>query len=87
MTTKTRHTKDRCAVCGGRLRSTTITHAERRRARLSLFQHVPAQVCTVCEELWIDEATLREVDRLLREGEPVRKLETPVYDFAAAGMK
>jgi hypothetical protein len=44
-------------------------------------------VCTVCEEVWIDEAVLREVDRLLREGEPVRKLETPVYDFAAVGVK
>ena len=87
MRTKARHAKERCAVCGGRLRPTTITHEERRRSRLYLFQHVPAQVCTVCDEVWIDEATLREVDRLLREGEPVRKLETPVYDFAAVVMK
>lgn len=87
MRTKTRRAKDRCAVCGGRLRPTSITHEERRRSRLYLFQHVPAQVCTVCEEVWIDEAILREVDRLLREGEPVRKLETPVYDFAAAEVK
>lgn len=87
MKTKTRRAKDRCVVCGGRLRPTSITHEERRRSRLYLFQHVPAQVCTVCEEVWIDEAILREVDRLLREGEPVRKLETPVYDFAAAGVK
>jgi YgiT-type zinc finger domain-containing protein len=82
MRTKARPTKERCAVCGGTLRLTTITHEERRRSRLYLFQHVPAQVCTVCGEVWIDEATLREVDRLLRKGEPVRKLETPVYDFA-----
>lgn len=82
MSPKARTTKERCAVCGGALRPTTITHEERRRSRLYLFQHVPAQVCSVCGEVWIDEATLREVDRLLRKGEPVRKLETPVYDFA-----
>jgi YgiT-type zinc finger domain-containing protein len=82
MKTKARLPKERCAVCGGTLRPTMITHEERRRSRLYLFQHVPAQVCTVCGEAWIDEATLREVARLLRKGEPVRKLETPVYDFA-----
>lgn len=82
MKTRGRSTKERCAVCGGRLRLTTITHEERRRGRLYLFQHVPAQVCAACGEVWIDEATLREVDRLLRNGEPVRKVETPVYDFA-----
>jgi YgiT-type zinc finger domain-containing protein len=82
MRTKARSPKERCAVCGGSLRPTTITHEERRRSRLYLFQHVPAHVCTVCGEVWIDEATLREVDRLLRKGEPVRKLEPPVYDFA-----
>jgi YgiT-type zinc finger domain-containing protein len=82
MRTKARSTKERCAVCGGALRATTITHEERRRSRLYLFENVPAQVCTVCGEVWLDEGTLREVDRLLRKGEPVRKLETPVYDFA-----
>lgn len=82
MKKKARPPKGLCAVCGGTLRPTTITHEERRRSRLYQFRHVPAQVCTVCGEVWIDEATLREVDRLLRKGEPVRKLETPVYDFA-----
>ena len=28
-----------------------------------------------------------DADRLLHEGEPVRKLETPVYDFAAVVVK
>ena len=85
MRTKISRAKERCAACGRRLRATIITHEERRRARLYLFEHVPAQVCTACGEVWIDEATLQKVDRLLREGEPVRKVQTPVYDFAAAG--
>lgn len=87
MKAKTRHPKERCAVCGGELRSTTITHEERRTNNLYLFQHVPAQVCSVCGEVWIEEATLQEIDRLIREGEPTRKVETPVYDLAVAGMK
>lgn len=87
MKTKTKFPKERCAVCGGQLRQTTITHEERRGTKFYLFQNVPAQVCGACGEVWIEEATLQEIDRLIREGEPTRKMETPVYDFAVAGLK
>ena len=74
--------KGSCAVCGGELRTTTITHQERRGNNLYLFQNVPAQICTACGEVWTEEATFQEIDRLIREGEPTRKVETPVYDLA-----
>lgn len=86
MKAKPKRLKQCCAVCGGELRQTTITHEERRGTNLYLFQHVPAQVCPDCGEIWIEEMTLREIDRLIREGEPIRKVETPVYDFTAAGV-
>jgi YgiT-type zinc finger domain-containing protein len=73
-----------CAICGGALRETTITHEEKRGSQLYLFENVPARVCAKCGEIWIDEATLQEIDRLIREGKPVGKVETPVYNFAAA---
>lgn len=84
---KAKSQRERCAACGGELRATTITHEERRGNNLYLFQNVPAQVCTACGEVWIEEATLQEIDRLIREGEPIRKVETPVYDLAVASMK
>jgi len=84
---KTNQTKELCAVCGGELRATTITHEERRESSLYLFQNVPAQICTACGEIWIEEMTLREIDRLISEGEPIRKVEMPVYDLALAGIK
>ena len=87
MSSKAKHEKERCAVCGGRLRSTTITHEERRGTNLYLFQHVPAQVCSACGEVWIEEATLQAIDRLITEGAPTRTVETPVYDFAPASVK
>src|SRR5512132_4178732 len=76
-----------CAVCGGELRSTTITHEERRGTELYLFQHVPALVCSVCGEIWLEEKTLQEIDRLIKTGEPTRRVETPVFDFALAGHR
>lgn len=84
MTTKTTQHNARCAICGGTLRATTITHEERRGDNLYLFQNVPAKVCDACGELWIDEEILREIDRLITKGVPVRTVETPVYDFPRA---
>jgi len=87
MKTKTKQKKELCAVCGKELRNTTITHEERRGANLYIFQHVPAQVCTACGEIWIEEKTLREIDRLIKEGEPTCRVKTPVFDLALATAK
>ncbi len=76
--------KNTCAVCGGNLTATTITHEERRDDKLYLFRHVPAQVCGRCGEVWIEEKVLQEIDRLIEHGRPTRIEETPVFDFAAA---
>ncbi len=73
-----------CAICGGKLRDTTITHEVRRGVQLYLFQNVPAQVCTVCSEIWLEEAVLQEIDSLIEHGQPVRQVQTPVYDLAAS---
>ncbi len=84
MTTKNKQDNTCCVVCGGALRTTTITHEERRGEHFYLFQNVPAQVCKVCGELWIDEEVLQQIDRLITEGVPVRTVEMPVYDYPRA---
>ena len=71
-----------CAICGGTLAATTITHEERRGDKLYLFQHVPAQVCERCGEIWIDESVLQEMDRLIEYGRPTRLEEMPVFDMS-----
>ena len=82
MTTKTNN--QLCAVCGGELEATTITHEVKRDSNSYVFQNVPAKVCTACGEIWIDEEVLQVIDRLIESGVPVRKVETPVYDFPRA---
>jgi YgiT-type zinc finger domain-containing protein len=73
-----------CAVCGGELKATTITHEEKRDSQMYLFQNVPAKVCTACGEIWIDEEVMQQIDQLIESGVPVRKVETSVYDFPRA---
>jgi YgiT-type zinc finger domain-containing protein len=75
-----------CAVCGGELEATTITHEVKRGTHIYLFQNVPAKVCSACGEIWIDEEVLQQIDRLIETGVPVRKVETPVYDFTRAAV-
>jgi len=73
-----------CAVCGGEVQETTITHEEKRGDHIYLFQNVPVKVCTACGEIWINEAVLQQIDTLIEYGVPIRKDETPVYDFPRA---
>ncbi len=80
----TKDNKTICGVCGGEVSKTTITHEEQRGTALYLFQNVLVTVCGACGEIWIDEEVLQEIDRLIKEGVPVRKVETPVYDFSRA---
>ncbi len=82
MSSKAHHNKTRCAVCGGELSKTTITHREKRGSRFYPFHNVPAEVCVACGEVWIEDSTLQKIERLFRRGRPVRKVETPVYDLA-----
>lgn len=84
MKSNTKKKRPVCAICGGQLRRTAITHEEKRGTRIYLIENVPAKVCRVCGEVWIAGTTLKEMDRLILEGEPVRKITTPVYDFAVA---
>jgi YgiT-type zinc finger domain-containing protein len=82
--TMTTSNNQRCAICGGTLEETTITHEEKRGTHIYLFQNVPAKICSECREIWIDEEVLQQIDRLIETGVPVRKVETPVYDFPRA---
>jgi YgiT-type zinc finger domain-containing protein len=82
MRSKSKH-QNQCAVCAGKLKDSILTHEERRGDQLYLFQNVPTQVCSTCDEIWIDEAVLREIDELIESGEPVREVKTPVVDFAS----
>jgi YgiT-type zinc finger domain-containing protein len=63
----------------------TITHQERRGAKLYLFQNVPAQVCSGCQEIWIEDTVLQEIDHLIAKGQPVPRVVTPVFDLARVG--
>jgi hypothetical protein len=62
-------------------RTGSYTFADTNVTFLSLFRHVPAQVCSACGEIWMEETTSSEIDRLITEGQPTRKVEPRYTSF------
>lgn len=72
-----------CPICNGTLISGTITHEERDDAgRFFVFEHVPALVCDGCGEYILSDEVVEKLEKITEIGTPVRKIDTPVYDFA-----
>jgi YgiT-type zinc finger domain-containing protein len=76
--------KKACPLCGGRLEQGETSLDFERGGSFYIVRHVPAQICADCGEALIEQQTLERIERLLADGQPVEKLETPVYDLAAA---
>jgi len=71
-----------CPLCGGTLKKGETSLDFEREGLFYIVRHVPAQVCQDCGEALIAQQTLAKIERLLAEGKPIEKLETPVYDLA-----
>jgi len=74
----------KCVFCGGNAVKSMATFTYEEDEKHLIIEHVPADVCKRCgEKMYSPEVT----DELLRfasnEFKPARKIEVPVYDFAA----
>jgi HTH-type transcriptional regulator / antitoxin MqsA len=74
----------KCGFCGGKTENRMVTFTYEDADKFLIVEHVPSNVCTRCgEKKYSPDVT----DELLRyakqEFRPVRKMEVPVYDFAA----
>jgi len=74
----------KCVFCGGDVIKSDVTFTYEENEKRLFIEHVPAEVCKRCgEKMYSPEVT----DELLRfarsEFKPARKIEVPVYDFAA----
>jgi len=75
----------KCVFCGGETTKKRVTFSYEEEDRYFLVENVPAEVCERCgEKTYSPEVT----DELLKFAKaqftPVRKVEVPVFDFAAS---
>ena len=72
----------KCTIrgCPGQYESREIVHTLHRRAEICVFDHVPAEVCSVCGDTVLKPETIRHLEELLRKkGKPERL--APVYEY------
>jgi YgiT-type zinc finger domain-containing protein len=75
-----------CPICGGKLVPGTVTHEEHdNQGRFYIFQNVPALVCEECGEYLLTDEVVEKLDEIAQTATPVKKVETPVYDYAKTG--
>lgn len=74
-----------CNVCQGRLEERLTTYTQWLDERLIVIENVPALVCEQCGETYYAPDVVDKIQAVIWSGaEPVRTVETPVYDLNAA---
>jgi len=74
----------KCVFCGGRVVEREVTFTYEEDDKYLIIEHVPAEVCTRCGERTYSPEVTDQILRVARkEVKPARKIQVPVYDFAA----
>ena len=74
----------KCVFCGGEVERRYVTFTYDEDGKYLIIEHVPAEVCVKCGEKTYSPEVTDELLRLAHEKvAPVRKIEVPVYEFAA----
>ena len=74
-----------CLFCRGPVQESRIRHVHRWGEGIVVFEHVPAEVCQQCGEVYLDPNVLEAIDVITSsEAEPEAILSVPVYSLAAA---
>ncbi len=73
----------KCSIvgCPGEYEERQIIHTVRHRGQVIVFDHVPAEVCSVCGDVLLKPETVRRIETLLHTTmQPARVV--PLYEFA-----
>jgi YgiT-type zinc finger domain-containing protein len=75
----------KCSIqgCPGEYENRTIIHTVQRDGQVYVFEHVPAEVCTVCGDTLLTPETIRHIESLLKEKVNVKPEKVvPLYEYA-----
>jgi len=71
---------DLCALCGGEKRKGETTYTVELGFGVVVIRHVPALICTLCAEEWIEADVAKELEKIV-ESARNKKLELEVVAF------
>lgn len=73
----------KCSIegCPGEYEERQIVHTVRYQGEVVVIDHVPAEVCSVCEDVLLKPETVRRIEALLQTvTQPARTV--PLYEYA-----
>ena len=73
----------KCSIdgCSGTYESGSVVHTVRHAGQVVVIDHVPAEVCSVCDDVLLKPDTVRRIEVLLQEQqEPTTTV--PLYEYA-----
>ncbi|MCH8012091.1 MAG: YgiT-type zinc finger protein [Candidatus Marinimicrobia bacterium] len=73
----------KCSVrgCPGEYEEQNIFHTVRHKNQVIVIDHVPAEVCSVCNDILLKPRTVRHIEQLLEKSiKP--KSTVPLYEYA-----
>lgn len=73
----------KCSIqgCPGEYEDRTIVHTVQRQGKVFVFEHVPAEVCSVCGDTLLAPDTIRHIEYLLKKKQKPEKM-VPLYEYA-----
>jgi len=72
-----------CSIegCPGAYEPRSIVHTVRFRGQTIVIDNVPAEVCSLCGDVLLTPATVRQIEALLRTAAPPVRM-VPLYEYA-----
>ena len=73
----------KCSIdgCPGEYEAGRVTHTVRHRGQVIVVDHVPAEVCSVCDDVLLKPETVRRIEALLEEQNQSAST-VPLYEYA-----
>ena len=73
----------KCSIqgCPGEYEGKTVVHTVHKGEDIVVFEHVPADVCSVCGDTLLEPETIRHLETLLQGHKQPEKL-VPLYDYS-----
>jgi len=72
-----------CMACGGNLKADMVTHRDpSARMEYKIVENVPALICQNCDEYFLSNDVVDEIEQLTGQGQPIRQVVTAFYDFS-----
>ena len=76
----------KCSIkgCPGEYEERKIAHTIRFQMRISIIDHVPAKVCSVCGDVLLGLETVEQIEAMMMRKPTAPAKEVPLFEYAGS---